>query len=536
MVVSQDFVSQQEPPPSSERKRRRLSIPNTSSTDNVQHPCKRRVAATTSTRFWDNLSKQHLTKNALEELDERNAREKQSGLPVQHTTEAVTPVNHYLRQCTPARLKDIQDFAQSGSINLTDLRGYRGLPLKSWMSSSQSGLGRRKRGSQSPSKKSTTTNTTKSGPYDRNFQQNLVDHGIYPDKYLYPDLQRPPKPGNLEELRGILKQRRRSLSPSVFPEDKFEVFQDADAHASKESQIIADVIPTIEGDIHDRRCVGRQIPFTGLDQLTDGTLVPGNPDLYYGARPEQLHRKVRRELKGKIIPSTQQDLPIAPNFFLAVKGPDGSLSVASRQACYDGALGARGILSLQSYCCEDHQQQYDNDAYTLTSIYHGGQLKMYTMHPIPPSTANARPQYIMTLVKAWVLTSDVDAFREGVAAFRNGRDWTMQQRDEAIRRANEKVSEAAYMSDLASFHGSGGTVDATGSDALVSLNDSDTSTDELSQEFHPPKRTCSPQKQPHCQPSGELQANSVADAHTLSSTAFKDGKQFGVYLQGPGEK
>ncbi|KAG5756705.1 hypothetical protein H9Q70_000683 [Fusarium xylarioides] len=396
------------------------------------------------------------------------------------------------------------------------------------MSSSQSGLGRRKRGSQSPSKKSTTTsNTAKSGPYDRNFQQNLVDHGLYPDKYLYPNLTRPAKPGNLETLREVLKQRRRSLSPSVFPEDKFEAFQDADAHASKESQIIADVIPTIEGGVHDRRCVGRQIPFTGLDALTDGTLVPGNPDLYYGARPEQLHRKVRRDLEGKIIPSTQQDLPIVPNFFLAVKGPDGSLSVASRQACYDGALGARGILSLQSYCCEDRQLQYDNDAYTLTSIYHGGQLKMYTMHPIAPSKVNAQPQFVMTLVKAWVLTSDVDAFREGVSAFRNGRDWTMQQRDEAIRRANEMVCGAGFMNDLVSFHGSGGTVDATASDALGSLNDSDTSTDELSQDFHPPKRTCSPLKRPHSELSAELQIHLIADPYTSSSTVCKGGRQVG---------
>jgi hypothetical protein len=341
----------------------------------------------------------------------------------------------------------------------------------------------------------------------------------------------------LQTIREILKQRRRSLSPSLFTEDKFEAFQDADAHASKESQIVADVIPTIEGNVYDRRCVGRQIPFTGLDQLTDGTLVPGNPDLYYGARPEQLHRKVRRDLEGKIIPSTQHDLPIVPNFFLAVKGPDGSLSVASRQACYDGALGARAILSLQSYCCEDHGKQFDNDAYTLTSIYHGGQLKMYTMHPVAPSTVNAAPQYVMTLVKAWVLTSDVDAFREGVAAFRNGRDWAMQQRDEAIRRANAKLSEAAYLSDLTSHHGSGGSVGFTGSDALVSLNDSDTSTDELSQEFHPPKRTCSPPKQPYSQPPlGRDDGSSALETPALSHTAFKDGKQFGMYLHGPEEK
>jgi hypothetical protein len=66
----------------------------------------------------------------------------------------------------------------------------------------------------------------------------------------------------------------------------------------------------------------------------DSTLVPGNPDIYYGTRPEQLNRRVRDELSGHIIPSTQDDLPITPNFFLAAKGPDGSLTVAGRQASY----------------------------------------------------------------------------------------------------------------------------------------------------------------------------------------------------------
>ncbi|KAF5019180.1 hypothetical protein F66182_8830 [Fusarium sp. NRRL 66182] len=404
------------------------------------------------------------------------------------------------------------------------------------MSSSQSRLGRRKRAS-SPSKTSTTTNTNKSGPYDRNFQQNLIDHGIYPDKYVYPDGRRPLKPGNLQEIREILRQRRRSLSPSIFPEEKFEAFQDADAHASKESQIIADVIPTIEGDIHDRKCVGRQIPFTRLDPLTDGTLVPGNPDLYYGSRPEQLDRAVRKGLEGEIVPSTQLDLPIAPNFFLAVKGPDGSLSVASRQACYDGALGARGILSLQSY--GHSEEQLDNNAYTLTSIYHGGQLKIHTTHAIPPSTPNGKPEYVMTLVKAWVLTSDMDAFREGVAAFRNGRDWAMQQRDDVIKQANEKapwVSTTGIGSDRVSCRGSAyETLDASSqAAALPSLHDSDTSTDELSREFHPRKRSRSPQKQDPSTSAAGQRSMLNAGEHLLSNP-FKDGKQFGVYLDTPPE-
>lgn len=74
---------------------------------------------------------------------------------------------------------------------------------------------------------------------------------------------------------------------------------------------------------------------------------PGNPDRFYGARPEQIHRQIRNQLRGHIVPSTQEDLPVAPKFFLAAKGPDGSATIARRQAYYDSTLGTRGIQSLK---------------------------------------------------------------------------------------------------------------------------------------------------------------------------------------------
>jgi hypothetical protein len=92
--------------------------------------------------------------------------------------------------------------------------------------------------------------------------------------------------------------------------------------------VINSVIPIIEGKVGDDKCVAGYIPFNNLDHLTDGTIAPAKPDLFYGARPEQLDRRVRTELGSRIIPSTQNDLPMAPNFFLEAKGPDGSLTVA----------------------------------------------------------------------------------------------------------------------------------------------------------------------------------------------------------------
>ena len=310
-------------------------------------------------------------------------------------------------------------------------------------SSRSSSRSKRKSTSSSSIRPSTNTTNTAStastGPYNRNFQQHLIDSGIYPHAYRRPDGRVPAKPDNWEEINRMLSQPRPSLSPSKFSEEAHEKFVQADADAAKEKQVTTSVIPYIEGDIKDAKCVSGGIPFTNLAPLTDGTLVPGNPDIYYGARPEQLDRRVRDELGGHIIPSTQDDLPLAPNFFVAAKGPDGSLAVAGRQASYDGALGARGMRSLQSYGQEEPVSV--NTASTFSSIYHGGQLKMFTIHPSQPASSGSRSEYFIHQLRGWSMTSDPETFRQGATFYRNARDWAKEQRDEAIRRANEKVDE-----------------------------------------------------------------------------------------------
>ncbi|CRG92847.1 hypothetical protein PISL3812_09918 [Talaromyces islandicus] len=385
--------------------------------------------------FWDNLSQVWLTHNALRELDRRN-----SEASVRQQIRSVKPVAGNELQSVPRR------FPRQGGPDLSDLRGYPDPRMNSRRSkyrvqkqslSVSRGSSTSRASSTSRSTKRPSSSTKSSGPYDRDFQQHLVDHGIYPVAYEYPDGRMPPKPNNWNDIKERLARYRPSLSPSRFTDEAHEKFVRADAHAFKEKQITESVIPVIEGDNGDARCVAGGVPFNNLGPLTDVTLAPGNPDRYYGARPEQLDRRIRDELFAEVIPSKQDDLPMAPNFFLEAKGPDGSASVAKRQACYDGALGARGIHSLQTY--GEDEPTYDNDAYTLTSIYHNGQLQMFTSHPSNSATSD-RPEYYMTQLRSFALTDNVDTFREGATWYRNGRDWAKEQRDEAIRQANERSS------------------------------------------------------------------------------------------------
>ncbi|EED23188.1 conserved hypothetical protein [Talaromyces stipitatus ATCC 10500] len=389
----------------------------------VKHPSGSLLPAA----FWDNLSKVWLTHNALRELDRRNTQ-----ISAIQATRSSRPV-------TSKDRKDIRRFARQGGPDLSELRGYPPPTMKSHRPY------RIQKRSVSASRGSSTSRSTKpsttksSGPYDRDFHQHLIDHGIFPHRYRFPDGHMPSKPGNWDNILARLAQPRPSLSPSRFADEDFEEFLQMDTDASKEKQVTENVIPFIEGKNPDSKCIGGGIPFRNLDHLTDGTLVPGNPDRYHGARPEQLDRRIRIELSDQIVPSTQHDLPIAPNFFLAAKGPDGSASVAKRQACYDGALGARGMHSLQEYGKDE--PVFDNNAYTISSIYHDGTLKMFTSHPSRSTTAN-RTEYYMTQIKGWSMTSDPDAFREGATWYRNGRDWAKEQRDDAINRASEKAAQS----------------------------------------------------------------------------------------------
>ncbi|KAL9615674.1 MAG: hypothetical protein Q9160_009344 [Pyrenula sp. 1 TL-2023] len=285
--------------------------------------------------------------------------------------------------------------------------------------------------------------TVTTGPYSRNFEQLLIDYGVFPAFYTYPDGRKPSKPKNLGEIKERLKQHRPSLSSSQFTDEEFEKFQEAGGNVKKEDQVLQLLIPIIEGKSRATNHVCGKIKFGNLKSLVDSTepytFVPGNPDLYDGARSEQLNRRIREILKKTIIPTTQDDLPIAPNFFLHVKGRDGTEAVAIRQAVYDGALGERGQLSLRSY--GQKEIHFDDNAHTIVSVFLHSTLAMYTIYTARTEDSSSRQEYYMHFIGSWAMNGDIQSFRNGAAAFRNLRDWAKEQRDEAIILANSVVEQ-----------------------------------------------------------------------------------------------
>ena len=267
----------------------------------------------------------------------------------------------------------------------------------------------------------------------------MIDHRIFPDGYEQPDGQELSQPDNRAEILHSLSQPRVYVPGSLTRDDDFQAFKQAERLASKEIQIQSRILPMLQGHLGDAKYVNGDVLFTNLDPLTDDSLVLAKPDRYEGARPEQIGRRIRKELSGQMIPSFQDDLPALPNFFAEVKGQTGSLQVATRQLYYDMALGARGIGALQAYNSPGSDAILHNRAYTIGCTYKDGQLIMYATHTIPSLKPGERPGYVMTQLNAWAMTGNLGTFQEGIAAFRNGREWARKQREKVIEQANEQA-------------------------------------------------------------------------------------------------
>ncbi|PLB50898.1 hypothetical protein P170DRAFT_474447 [Aspergillus steynii IBT 23096] len=389
--------------------------------------------------FWDSLLKIYLTKSALQELDRRNDSLLTSRTRTSRSDVIFAP--DFLSTRTPSGLEKIKRLSRHGGPHTTDLRdypppsgpAYTFIPNRSHTKAS--------------SPRETMRDIT---AYSRNFEQHIIDHGIYLVGYGYGyhddtestgveestglgEPAEPPEPANLDDISQPLSQRPHL--PLNLTRKDFLEFRRASQRAKKEHQVLKDVVPIIEGKASDKHHSSGRYPFKNLAPLTDGTLAPAKPDIFYGAYPQQLNPHVRNELEDKIIPSTENSLPAIPNFFFEVKGLDGSMAVCLRQACYDGALGARAMQALQSF---QGNPVYDGNAYTITATFGGGTLTLYAHHPVEPKSPGDRPEYFMTDLGAWAMNGSFQTFEEGVIAYRNARQWAKEKRNEFIAAANNK--------------------------------------------------------------------------------------------------
>lgn len=88
----------------------------------------------------------------------------------------------------------------------------------------------------------------KSSAYDKLFETHLINHGVYPEGYDYPDRRSTPELDNLDDTRLLLSADRSSLSPSRFPDSAFRSFKAKNRRAVFKNDVMNSVVPIIYGD------------------------------------------------------------------------------------------------------------------------------------------------------------------------------------------------------------------------------------------------------------------------------------------------
>lgn len=280
----------------------------------------------------------------------------------------------------------------------------------------------------------------RSSAYDDNFEQKLADHGVYPEDYEHGTGRTTHQPNNLEEVNTVLDNARASLSPSSFSSAAFADFKQAHFRVISEGNVMTDLLPTICGKA-DIPSEGN-LAFRNLNSITNETSVDSVPDLYDGSYPKDVNKAVREDLGKMIIPTRHGRAPLAPNFFLEGKAPKGGAEVSKRQACLDGAVRARAMLSLQNY--GEDEILYDGNAYTFSAIYHAGTgtLQLYAHHVTAPTAKGESAEYHMTEItgehmKKYLKVSGVEQPHSETFGIRLGESESLSSRQPMLKCRNQ---------------------------------------------------------------------------------------------------
>ena len=252
-------------------------------------------------------------------------------------------------------------------------------------------------------------------PGDDALEQHLIRYGISLEgRNSLRDMDNS-KPGNFDYIGLMLREEQPSLLSSSFSYEayyRFEKINRVQTGTVAEDSLIF----LLTGDT-DPECFARGIRFSLYKNLTDGKLPRACPDLFSGAVSDSLEQDILNDLSRLIVPSMTEDCPIAPNFFLEVASKNDSAKALKSIASYFGALGARGILSLQNWGKDE--QSPDGNAYTFTSTFFDGMLYIYATYPRTSSGLIYSTEYRTTLLGSWVLTACLEDFQRGMIALHN---------------------------------------------------------------------------------------------------------------------
>ena len=277
------------------------------------------------------------------------------------------------------------------------------------------------------------------GTHDPDFRPKMEAAGIHVHESFGPH----PKPDNLHDIQEKLKRSNFASDTSV---KRWQRYCTAEEKMGNEATTTVKIIRYLEPD-EDGIPFGEtefDLLFTNLKPMYDGA-PPGKPDMYDGAEVRDVDGRINRDFSKTVIPTTDAGKPCVPNCFVEIKGPRGITIVVEDQACFDGAVGARGMHELRKYLYGN--EALDNKAYSFAATYEGGKqgiLILYTVHPfrrVDRSYKEDEMEYNMSKIKGYMLTESLEDFVAGVNALQNMRDMARKIRTDLVKAVKVRMDE-----------------------------------------------------------------------------------------------
>lgn len=292
---------------------------------------------------------------------------------------------------------------------------------------------------------------------DKNFRQNLEDHGIYARENT--DFEGPfPLPTNKSELTSIISTARAELVPAGRLSEDFATLSRKCHRAVNEADVEA-FFHRIEDETNEADTKARGLGcarkiMNNYMPLTNGKLAPGNPDRLWIVLGHRLRIELREDKYHKYLIigfKTSTSYGMLANFIIHLKGPQGNDDHAISQALYDGALAARAMHALRLYAVGN--SAWDGKAYAIATVFKRSTLTMYSIHLVR-NAAEDRTDYFMNLIGTAVVNQSEAEYIRGLSMYRNLCDWAARKRNELVNAANAKfnITRSSKSPELEAFY------------------------------------------------------------------------------------
>ncbi len=270
--------------------------------------------------------------------------------------------------------------------------------------------------------------------YDKYFERYVKDHGVVFEPTTTPQI--------VNHLQSIVRRRRASLDPDTFPDLMCHEILNTVARYPTQGELFSDAFPHLTGS-HLHIPHAQNHHFSNLANMMadeDEVIAQPQPDYYDGHAASPENHRLRKELYHYIVPLETSDLPMLPNLFVELKGRGGDAYVARLQAVQDGVFGARGMKRVRCLALRDDASDEEKMGCAVVITYSARTIEAHAIYTMPSTSAEREEDYHVSTFDTWTLAVHPDIVRSATQALRNLRDWAAQEREIAIREANERMA------------------------------------------------------------------------------------------------